>query len=117
MKRVTPMHRLVPWILAAVLLGCGSPRRSEPLVGPLVARGDAKQGEAVFMQHCHACHPGGEAGLGPALNNKPLPGWLIKAQVHMGMGAMPSFSSQEIDPESLEALVAYLRALRDHRGR
>jgi mono/diheme cytochrome c family protein len=84
-------------------------------VGPLMARGEAMHGETVFMEHCHSCHPGGEAGLGPALNNKPLPGWAMRVQIRMGVGAMPAFSDREIAPENLDALIAYLHELRDHR--
>jgi mono/diheme cytochrome c family protein len=110
------MYRLDALIVAAMLLACGSARRSEPLVGPLPAHAEARLGEGVFMEHCHSCHPGGEAGLGPALNDKPLPGWAIEAQVRIGAGAMPAFSDREIDAQSLDALISYLHALRDHRG-
>jgi mono/diheme cytochrome c family protein len=105
------------WIAAALVAAtaCGSPRRGEPLVGALALRGEPARGEQVFMQQCHACHPGGESGLGPALNNKPLPGFALRMQVRWGVGAMPGFSRDEIAPDDLDALVAYLEALRDHR--
>ena len=62
-------------LLAAVLLmGCGSSRRGEPFVGPLALES----------------HPGGEAGVGPAFTNKPLPMFLVRAQVRYGLGAMPT---------------------------
>ena len=38
----------------------------------------------------------GEAGLGPEINDKPLPGFLIKFQVRHGMGTMPSFKKDRI---------------------
>jgi len=64
-------------LLAAVLLtGCGSSRRGEPFVGPLALES----------------HPGGEAGVGPAFTNKPLPMFLVRAQVRYGLGAMPTFT-------------------------
>jgi mono/diheme cytochrome c family protein len=66
------------------------------------------------MTSCHQCHPGGMAGLGPAINNKPLPGFLIKMQSRAGLGAMPGFSSSELSEEELDAVVAYLKALRKH---
>lgn len=66
------------------------------------------------MRVCNGCHPGGEAGLGPALNNKLLPGFLIKFQVRNGLGVMPSFSQDVISPEELDDLVSYLVALRHH---
>jgi mono/diheme cytochrome c family protein len=66
------------------------------------------------MAHCQPCHPGGEAGLGPAINDKPLPGFLIRLQVRSGVGAMPAFSAEEISVDELAALTAYLKALRRH---
>ncbi len=106
--------------LAVALLGwllfspaCGSARRGEPLVGPKEIPNPAVAlGQRVFATHCSQCHPGGERGIGPALNDKPLPGWLIKFQVRNGLGAMPSFSSDEIGGEELDALVEYLVWLR-----
>jgi mono/diheme cytochrome c family protein len=102
-------------LLLGVLLltACGSARRSEPLTGshafedPVVVRG-----EQVFAFQCSQCHPGGEAGLGPAINNKPLPGWLIRFQVRNGLGVMPRFSSEQIGSDDLDALVRYLQTLR-----
>jgi mono/diheme cytochrome c family protein len=104
---------LVVTLTVAVAASCGSARRSEPLVGvrqppsPETARG-----ERVFMAHCHACHPGGETGVGPSLNDKPLPAFLIRLQVRNGLGAMPAFPSADLSREDLDALVVYLRARR-----
>jgi mono/diheme cytochrome c family protein len=101
--------------------GCRSARRGEPIQGALpVTMESAAAGGRVFMQYCHSCHPGGEGGLGPAINDKPLPRFLIKTQVRTGLGVMPSFDREQIPPEELEALVDYLVLLRRHqteRGR
>lgn len=92
-----------------------SARRSEPVAGPLpITTAQTEQGQKLFMLHCQQCHPGGEAGLGPALNNKPLPSFLITFQVRHGLGAMPAFSEEEITASQLDAIVAYLHALRSH---
>jgi mono/diheme cytochrome c family protein len=102
-------------VIASMLIALAacSARRSEPLVGALDHRPPAiGRGQQVFMAHCHACHPGGEAGLAPAINNKPLPGFMIKTQVRLGVGAMPRFSADEISPDELDDLVVYLKALR-----
>ena len=72
-------------------------------------------GRHVFAQHCHTCHPGGEAGLGPALNNKPLPRALIKFQVRHGLGAMPAFTEDHVSKAELDNLAAYVVALRSAR--
>lgn len=63
---------------------------------------------------CNSCHIGGAAGLGPALNNKPLPGWLIRFQVRNGLGVMPEFSEDQVSEAELDALLVYLDTLK-HR--
>jgi mono/diheme cytochrome c family protein len=99
----------------ALASGCGSARRSPPLVEPLpLGTAELRQGHEVFSAHCHACHPGGEAGLGPALNNKPLPRFMIRLQVRRGMGAMPAFPEEVISDQELDHLLDYLLALRRH---
>src|SRR5205085_8231145 len=97
------------FLIAALLLyvGCGPARRSEPLRGPVVLTPAAERGRTVFMQNCYKCHPGGEAGLGPALNDKPLPTFLKRFQVRHGLGAMPSFSKNEVDDAQLGDVMAY----------
>jgi mono/diheme cytochrome c family protein len=99
--------------LVGVAAACGSPRRGEPITGPLrFSNPRVERGEIAFMNHCQPCHPGGEGGLGPALNNKCLPGFAIKTQVRVGFGAMPGFVIQSIPPADLKDLVVYLEALR-----
>lgn len=83
-------------------------------MGPLRLASDAERGRIVYMEHCQPCHPGGEAGLGPSLNDKALPTFLKKFQVRQGIGSMPSFSDEEIPDDALDDLMAYLSALRDH---
>jgi mono/diheme cytochrome c family protein len=105
------------WLFVACVfasLGC-SARRSEPIAGPLpITSDEIAHGRDVFMAKCHQCHPGGDAGLGPALNNKPLPKSLIRLQVRQGFGAMPAFSEKDITDEELEHLLVYLKKLRAH---
>lgn len=104
-------------VLALLLLSaCGPAYRGEPLYGPLAASDpQVVLGEEVFYANCHQCHPGGSGGLGFAINDKPLPGWLMRFQVRNGLGAMPAFSEEQISDAELNALVAYLVALRRHR--
>jgi mono/diheme cytochrome c family protein len=101
--------------LCLVSIACGAARRREPLAAPLVLDARAERGRAVFMTNCYQCHPGGEAGLGPALNDKPFPEFLKKFQVRHGLGTMPSFSESKISDEQLEDLMQYLKALRRSR--
>ena len=95
------------------LSACGSGRRSEPLVGPVrLDTAEESRGERAFFRFCHQCHPGGDSGLGPALNNKPLPGAAIRLQVRTGIGNMPSINDDELSDADLDAIVAYMGALR-----
>jgi mono/diheme cytochrome c family protein len=100
---------------ACLAVACGSARRGEPIAGPVALERDSlRRGERVFMRQCQPCHPGGEGGLGPALNNKPLPRFLLRTQIRQGLGAMPAFPSDRIDDRALEDLVDYVVALRRH---
>ncbi|HZW09868.1 MAG TPA: cytochrome c [Phycisphaerales bacterium] len=105
-------------ILALCAASCMSQRRGEPVAAAFDAHTEAERvGGEVFMRHCHQCHPGGMRGLGPAINDKPLPAWLIKFQVRNGLGAMPAFDEQRISDPELDALAAYVLALRDRKPR
>jgi mono/diheme cytochrome c family protein len=107
------MTRLLLLTCALLLAACGPAQVGEPFGPPvLLASAEAETGERVFMEHCHQCHPGGAAGLGPALNNKPLPAFLMRMQVRRGLGAMPEFDEQMISDAELDALVTYLQELR-----
>lgn len=106
-------------ILLFLVSGCGSARRSEPLRGPLTLQDQAQRGQVVFMQNCHKCHPGGEAGVGPSINNIPLTKGLLKFRVRsraffLGVGRMPSFKKHEISKQELNDLVHYIKILKKH---
>lgn len=95
-------------MVLAYFFSC-SVRKSEPITGQTVDTTIKKvaQGEQLFMTYCYKCHPGGAAGLGPALFYKP--GFAKKFQVRHGLGAMPSFKAGEISKEKLDAIVLYLK--------
>lgn len=102
-------------MVVTAVAACGSARRGEPVAGPMPPLSAAEaHGERVFMTYCHQCHPKGENGLGPAINNKPLPEFLMRFQVRQGLGAMPAFSDDAIDARDLDGLMAYLKVLRRH---
>src|SRR5690606_40530596 len=94
-------------LAACLLIGCGSARRGAPFEAAFEpADTTLLAGRHVFMRYCNGCHPGGEGGLGPALNNKPLPGWMIRFQVRHGLGARSEEHTSEL--QSRENLVCRL---------
>jgi mono/diheme cytochrome c family protein len=98
----------------ALTAACAPTFRGEPVLEDLVhVDPQVALGERVFARACHACHPNALTGLGPGIIDRPIPGWLVRLQVRIGLGVMPAFSTEEIDDEELDALVAYLDALRE----
>ena len=104
--------RTMMWIgMAWAACACGASRQSPPLQHePAVLNQEALLGQRVFMRECNGCHPQGDGGLGPALNDKPVPVAAIKLQVRQGLGAMPAFSEREISAQELDALLAFMSA-------
>ncbi|HYE53421.1 MAG TPA: cytochrome c, partial [Chitinophagaceae bacterium] len=79
-------------ICLSVISACAS-RRAEPIKGKQFVPRNARiaNGERMYMVHCQKCHPGGEAGLGPAINSNPAPQFVKRFQMRHGLGTMPSF--------------------------
>jgi mono/diheme cytochrome c family protein len=122
MHKYFTVTRNLALVLCLLLAGsCGSARRSEPLRGPLHLDAQLQRGQVVFMQNCHKCHPGGEAGAGPSINNVPMTKGMLKWRVRsraffLGIGRMPSFKKHEISREELNDLVRYIKVLKKHDG-
>lgn len=87
-------------------------RRSEPIRQKqfLPPNERVASGEMVFMAHCQKCHPGGESGLGPAINSNPAPQFIKRFQMRHGLGVMPSFKKDEIPKKDLHDISKYLKA-------
>lgn len=104
-----------------ILASCGTARRSEPIMGQMnITSEKIARGKVVFHDNCSKCHPGGEAGAGPAINNVYLPEPLLKFRVRskafiLGLGKMPAFKKKDISRQDLDALVAYLKDLRRNK--
>jgi mono/diheme cytochrome c family protein len=97
------------------LAACGSARAGVPLAGPLQLSANAQHGQVLFMRHCNQCHPGGEAGIGTAINNKPVPHVAEKLQIREGvLGIMPKFPESVISDGDVDLIIAYLDALQEH---
>jgi mono/diheme cytochrome c family protein len=100
-------------LACVVLVACGSEHRGEPRAPEVVPQtAAAARGEHLFQRFCYQCHPGGAAGLGPALNNKPLPTIAIKTQIREGVGSMPAFGEDWLSDAQVDDIAAYVRALR-----
>src|SRR4051812_14082012 len=96
-------------IIAALAFGCGAKQRGEPNGPPIpaVTQGE-EHGRALFQRFCYKCHPNGTAGLGPALNNKPLPEIAIRTQIRKGVGAMPSFGDDQLSDHDVSAVAGFV---------
>jgi mono/diheme cytochrome c family protein len=81
-----------------------------------LAAGDPGAGQRVFVAQCTSCHPGANAGIGPALygpqfverypDDAPL-----LAVIRQGKGGMPAFLASQLDDADLANVVAYMRGL------
>ena len=103
-------------IVTGVIAGCAAPARHPNVIPAEQLRTDPRlaEGQRVFMQHCNQCHVGGASGVGPSLNDKRIPPFLVRFQVRHGLGAMPRFPSSVITDAQLDDVVTYVRFLRDH---
>lgn len=96
-----------------VTAACGRTHRGEPKAPEMQPKtAEVARGEALFRKFCYQCHPGGAGGLGPALNDKPLPEVAIRTQIRKGVGAMPSFDNSWLDDDEVAAIAEYVQALR-----
>ena len=104
---------LIVGLALSALAGCAGKRVGEPVAGPLqTASASLERGRMVYDQHCYKCHTQGEGGMGPIINDKPFPRFLMRFQVRHGLGTMPAFPPERISDQDLEALLDYLFELR-----
>ena len=108
-KRKILMKCTIAICLFIVAGSCAS-RRTEPITGAVVDRNDTRiaNGQEQYNRYCQKCHPGGEAGLGPAVNGKP--NFLKKFQAKHGLGVMPAFKDI-IAEDDLKDIQLYLKQL------
>jgi mono/diheme cytochrome c family protein len=102
-------------LLTLALAACGGAKRGEPVAGDFASdEATVRRGELLFDKHCHKCHTGGEASLGPSLNDKPLPEFAMHVQTRAGVGAMPGFTEKQLTDDEVDAITSYLKSLRKH---
>jgi mono/diheme cytochrome c family protein len=120
--KIKYLRKLLLFSMGGILfISCGTAKRSEPVKAKLDIKSEGiASGQMVFMKNCHKCHPGGQAGVGPSLNNIHLPGFLIRIRVRdkaflLGLGRMPSFKINEISRLEMDDLILYLEALKKNK--
>lgn len=79
--------------------------------------GNATAGAKVFAAKCNACHPNGNAGLGPALSGPAFtakyPGDVpLREIIAKGKGSMPPYPPASLSEADMQDLIAYLRSLK-----
>ncbi len=69
------------------------------------------QGEESYVKACGACHPGGDADLGPKLKGgKGSVAWMTK-QIREGSGRMRPIGPDQLAESEMKGLMVYMRTL------
>jgi mono/diheme cytochrome c family protein len=103
------------WLSLLLVVGCASARRGETVVGPVQLNANQREGQVLFMHNCNQCHPGGQAGVGTSINNKPVPRVAEKLQIRQGvLGIMPKFSDEDLSDREVDRILDYLDELQRH---
>ena len=104
--------------LSAIAVGCSC---SDPRVPNSISAEQLRsqprlaEGQHAFMQSCNQCHPGGSGGLGPPLNDKRFPPFVLRMKVRHSIGTMPKFSEEALPDAQLDDITVYLRYLRQNQ--
>ena len=78
--------------------------------GPITGT-DVAAGQALYEEHCNNCHPGGEAGYGPAVANIGWDAGHMRMQIREGEGRMPAFGEDQLDAAGLENMILYIQSI------
>ena len=104
------------FICFLITLAACSARRMPATQAKTENRPEVVMGRDKYMQYCQKCHPMGEAGLGPALNNNPAPGFAMRFQVRHGLGPMPAFKPDVISREDLNNIMLYVKSMKRRKA-
>ena len=74
--------------------------------GPITST-DIQTGAEVYATFCEGCHPGGQEGDGPKIAGIAWSAPAMRKQVREGSDDMPGFGPDKINPDELEALLAF----------
>lgn len=76
--------------------------------------GDVSAGKTVFDGRCTACHPGGQAGVGPSLVgiSTRMTDQQITDTIRRGRGMMPAFPPAQVSDAQLADIIAFLKSLK-----
>ncbi len=111
------MRTLLVCGVALAVFGCGTARRSVPIMGPIAHSDAGLHGKVLFMPECNQGQPGRGAALGPAINNKWIPDAAMKLQIRKGvLGSMPAFSDKELSDPDVDDILVYLNELRKRKA-
>jgi hypothetical protein len=80
--------------------------------GNIVFTKGEMRGMKLFMTLCNRCHPAGEKGKGPSLNDKKLPDMLIHFQIRNGLGDMPAFEEKDLSKDDVKHIISFVRLIR-----
>lgn len=109
---------------ALALTACGGgaaePAGGEPASGgePAIVITDAAEWEALtasgkvsYDRACGACHPGGEADLGPAIKGHALTMAAMTTQIREGSGRMRPIDATKLPEEEMRGIMVYMATL------
>ncbi|MBV8086084.1 MAG: c-type cytochrome [Chloroflexi bacterium] len=73
-------------------------------------------GATLFAASCSSCHPGGNAGVGPALHGEGFLAQVpsaaaIAAKIRSGGGEMPPFGTDQLSDQDVANIAAYIMSL------
>ncbi|MCL4370684.1 MAG: cytochrome c [Chloroflexi bacterium] len=109
-----PIQAAASAVPTAVANAGGAPAGPAPQAAEAKAAGDASKGKAIFQARCTACHPNGQAGVGPS-----LVGFAARAgeaevakTVRSGKGIMPPFPPAQVSDADLADLTTFVATLK-----
>ena len=119
------------WLSAAALLGtaalaaCGGEKSTTPESGAASSGGEPSlvisdqaewdsllaSGKTSFDTACGACHPGGEADLGPKLKGHAESMKDMMTQIRQGSGRMKPIGTDKLPESDEKGLLVYLASI------